>query len=144
MQDEVKKLQQQLKKGVAADLAGTIDAMIAAAPDVGGAKLIVGQLPGGTVEQVRTQVDRVRQKLDSAVIALGWADDDKVSLVVALTRDLVAKGLKAGDIIKPVAAIVGGKGGGKPDLAQAGGKDASQLPEAMAEAERISRSAVGG
>ncbi|MCZ2342278.1 MAG: alanine--tRNA ligase [Bacteroidales bacterium] len=137
LQEEVKRLQQQLKKGLAADLAGTIDTLIASAPVIGGAKLIVGQLPGGSVDQVRTQIDRIRQKLDSALIVLGWAEEEKVSIVVALTHDLVAKGLKAGELIKPLAATVGGKGGGKPELAQAGGKDAAKLPEAIQKAAEL-------
>jgi alanyl-tRNA synthetase len=139
LQEEVKRLQQQLKKGVAADLTGTIDKLIDSAPDIAGVKLIVGQLPGGTVDQVRTQIDRLRQKLGSALIVFGWAEEDKVSLVVAVTNNLVAKGLKAGELIQPIAAIVGGKGGGKPDLAQAGGKEPAKLPEAIARAAELAR-----
>jgi alanyl-tRNA synthetase len=138
LQEEVKKLQQQLKKGVAADLAGVVDKLLDEAPAINGVKLVVGQLPTATVEQVRAQIDRVRQKAKSAFITFGWADDEgKVPVIVALTSDLTAKGLKAGDIVKQVAAVVGGSGGGKPDLAQAGGKDASKLPEAMAKAREI-------
>ncbi len=144
LQEEVKKLQQQLKKGVAADLTGTVDRLLADAPEVNGTKLVVGQLPAAPVEQVRAQIDRVRQKAKSAYIAFGWADDEgKVPVIVALTNDLTAKGLKAGDIVKQVAAVVGGSGGGKPDLAQAGGKDASKLPEAIKKALEIGRESVG-
>ncbi len=144
LQEELKKLQQQLKKGVAADLTGTVDRLLADAPEVNGTKLVVGQLPAAPVEQVRAQIDRVRQKAKSAYIAFGWADDEgKVPVIVALTNDLTAKGLKAGDIVKQVAAVVGGSGGGKPDLAQAGGKDASKLPEAMKKALEIGRESVG-
>ncbi|OWK37533.1 alanine--tRNA ligase [Fimbriiglobus ruber] len=140
LQEEIKKLQAQLKKGVAADLSGTVDKLVDAAPEVNGVKLVVGQLPAAPVDQVRTQVDRVRQKVKSAFVVFGWAEDDgKAPLIVALTSDLLAKGLKAGDVIKPLAEIVGGKGGGKPDLAQAGGKDASKLPEAMAKALELGR-----
>jgi len=60
-----------------------------------------------------------------------------VPVVVALSKDLTAKGLKAGDLVKPIAAIVGGSGGGKPDIAQAGGKDASQLPAALDKARAL-------
>ncbi|HET6572058.1 MAG TPA: alanine--tRNA ligase [Fimbriiglobus sp.] len=138
LQEEVKKLQQQLKKGVAADLTGVVDKLLADAPEINGVKLVVGQLPAASVEQVRAQIDRIRQKAQSALVVSGWIDDaGKVPIVVALTNDLVARGLKAPDIIKPVAEIVGGKGGGKPDLAQAGGKDANKLREALAKAEEI-------
>jgi alanyl-tRNA synthetase len=144
LQHEVKKLQAQLKKGVGADLAGTVDKLLDAAPEVNGAKLVVGQLPAASVDQVRAQIDRIRQKTKSAFVVFGWADDDgKVPVIVALTSDLTAKGLKAGDIVKQVAAVVGGSGGGKPDLAQAGGKDATKLPEAMAKAMELGRSLMG-
>jgi alanyl-tRNA synthetase len=140
LQEEVKTLQQQIKKGVAADLTGTVDKLLAEAPEVNGVKLVVGQLPAAPVDQVRAQIDRVRQKAKSAFIAFGWADDEgKLPVIVALTNDLTAKGLKAGDIVKQVAVVVGGSGGGKPDLAQAGGKDASKLPEAMKKALEIGR-----
>jgi alanyl-tRNA synthetase len=135
LQEEVKKLKQQLAKGVAADLGGIVDKLLADAPEVNGAKLVVGQLPAAPVEQVRVQIDRVKQKAKSALIVFGSADEDgKVPLIVALTEDLVKKGLKAGDIIRPVAEIVGGKGGGKPELAQAGGKDPAKLGDALAKA----------
>jgi alanyl-tRNA synthetase len=138
IQEEVKKLKQQIAKGVAADLSGIVDKLLAEAPEVSGAKLVVGQLPPAPPEQVRTQIDRVRQKTKSALIVFGSAEEEgKVPLIVALTDDLVKKGLKAGDIIRPVAEVVGGKGGGKPDLAQAGGKDASKLGEALKKAREL-------
>ncbi|HEY3789052.1 MAG TPA: alanine--tRNA ligase, partial [Urbifossiella sp.] len=125
LQDQVKKLQEQLKKGAAADVASTVDKFLEAAPTIGDTRLIVGQLPADTaIDAVRTQIDRIRQKCGSAFVVFGWTEEGgKVPLVVALTGDLVKKGIKAGDIVKQVAAIVGGSGGGKPDYAQAGGKD---------------------
>lgn len=137
LQDEIKKLKAQLAKGVAADLTGVVDKLIADAAEVNGAKVVVGRLPGGTTDQVRTQVDRVRQKVPSAFICFIWEDDGKVPVLAALTPDLVKKGLKAGDIVKQVAAVVGGSGGGKPDLAQAGGKDATKIDEAVAKAKEV-------
>ncbi len=145
LQDQLKKLQDQLKKGAAADLGGFVDKLIAEAPTVGGAKLLVAKLPNGTTaDAVRMQIDRIRQKLGSAFIVFGWTEDEgKVPLIAALTNDLVKKGLKAGDVIKPVAEIVGGKGGGKPDFAQAGGKDATKLPEALLKAEMLGKELLG-
>ena len=104
-----------------------------------GTKVVVGRLPGGTTDQVRTQVDRVRQKVPSAFICFIWEDDGKVPVLTALTPDLVKKGLKAGDIVKQVAAVVGGSGGGKPDLAQAGGKDATKIDDAVAKAKEVAK-----
>jgi len=141
LQDEVKKLQAQLKKTEAAQLAGVVDKLLEEAPTVGGAKLIVAQLPAGTsVDAVRTQIDRIRQKNASAFIVFGWTEDEgKVPLIAALTSDLVKKGMKAGDIVKQVATIIGGSGGGKPDMAQAGGKDAAKLPDALKKAAELGR-----
>jgi alanyl-tRNA synthetase len=137
LQDEVKKLQQQLKKGAASDLAGAADKLLAAATEVDGAKLVVGEVPAGPVDAIRSQVDRLRQKAGSSVIALGWADDGKVGLLVAVTDDLVKKGLHAGKLVGEAAKVVGGKGGGNPTLAQAGGKDPGKLAEALALAARL-------
>ena len=71
---------------------------------------------------------------------LGWAEGEgKVSLLASLTPDLVKKGLKSGDVVKPVAAIVGGSGGGRPEMAQAGGKDPARLPDAIKKAAELGR-----
>ena len=76
--------------------------------------------------------DKFRQKFDSGVAVLGTVIDDKPALIAAVTDDLVQKGLKAGDLIKEVSAVVGGSGGGRPNLAQAGGNDPEKLDEALA------------
>ena len=74
---------------------------------------MVGRLPGGTAEQVREQANRVRQKFASAFVCFVWEDDGKVPVLAALSPDLVKKGHKAGDIVKKVAAVMGGSGGGQ-------------------------------
>ena len=138
LQDELKKSQVALKKLQAANLAGLVDELLAAAPVTNGTTVIVGQLAGGSVEGVRQQVDRIRQKCKSAFVVLAWEEDGgKVPVVVALTNDLTAKGLKAGDLIKAIAAALGGSGGGKPDYAQAAGKDAAQIPGALVVAQKL-------
>ena len=137
LQDEMKKLQEQLKKGAAADLRRRGGRADRVGPDVGGATSSSPTARGHRVSTaVRTQIDRMRQKSGSAFIVFGWTEEGKVPIVAALTSDLVKKGLKAGDVVKQVAAIVGGSGGGKPDMAQAGGKDAAKLPDAMQQAAR--------
>ena len=144
MQEEVKKLKAQLAKGAAADLAGAVDKLLAAAPVVNGTTIIVGRIPAVPGEQVRIQIDRIRQKVGSSIVVFGSVDDEgKVPLVVALSADLVKKGLKAGDLLKPVAEVVGGKGGGKPEIAQAGGKDPAKLDEALKLADQLAQAAVG-
>ena len=79
-----------------------------------GAKIVVGEMPAVPEEQLRTQVDRLRQKAGSAVVVIGWADDGKVGLMAAATDDLVKKGAHAGKLVQEAAKVVGGKGGGRP------------------------------
>ena len=131
MQDEIKKLQQQLKKSAATDLAGTFDKLLAGATKIGDVTIIVGEIPAGPDDAIRTQVDRVKQKAGSAVVVVGWTEDGKVGLLAAVSDDVIKKGIKAGDLIKQIAPIVGGGGGGRPNMAQAGGKDPSKLGEAL-------------
>ncbi|MBP3959712.1 alanine--tRNA ligase [Gemmata sp. G18] len=141
LQDQVKALQTQLKKAVGAALTGVVDELIASAPEVGGAKVVVAKLPdGASNETVRTQIDRVKQKCGSAFVVFGWSEGpDNASIIAAVTPDLVKKGLKAGDVVKQVAPVIGGGGGGKPDMAQAGGKEPAKLSEALQKADRLGR-----
>ena len=134
---DLKKLQQQVEKGSATDLAGVADRLLANAEEVSGAKIIVGELPKTSEEQVRPQLDRLRQKAGSAVIVVGWSDDAKVQFMAAVTDDLVSRGLHAGKLVGQVAKIAGGGGGGKPTLAQAGGKEPQKLAEALATARNL-------
>jgi alanyl-tRNA synthetase len=137
LQEEVKKLQQQLKKGTAGDLQTVADKLLATAEEVEGAKIIVGEMPAGPEEQLRQQVDRLRQKAASAVVVIGWHEDSKVQLIAAVTDDLVKRGLHAGKLVGQVAKVVGGGGGGKPTMAQAGGKEPAKLSEALDLAKKL-------
>jgi alanyl-tRNA synthetase len=137
LQDEIKKLQQQLKKGAASDLAGSIDKLLASAGKIGDTSIIVGEIPAGPDDAIRTQVDRVKQKAGSAVIVVGWADEGKVGLLAAASDDVIKKGVKAGDLIKQIAPIVGGGGGGRPNMAQAGGKEPEKIGEALQQAQSL-------
>jgi alanyl-tRNA synthetase len=139
LQEEIKKLQQQLKKGATTDLAGAGDKLLAGAERVNGTRIIIGEMPAGPDEQVRNQIDRIKQKAGSAVVVVGWADDGKVNLLAAVTDDLVQKGVHAGKLIGQVAKVVGGGGGGKPTMAQAGGKEPTKLGEAL----QLARQLVG-
>ena len=136
LQDEVKKLQKQLQKGLGRRPEPARPTSCSPTPtEVNGAKLIVGEVPGGPGRAMRGQIDRLRQKAGSSVIVLGWKNDDgNAGLAVGVSDDLVKKGIKSNDVIKPVAEVIGGKGGGPPHLATAGGKDANKLPEALAKA----------
>ncbi len=135
LQEEVKKLQKQLQKGAAGDLNSAGDKLLDSAMAIGPSKLIVGEVPGASVDQLRAQVDRLRQKAGSSLIVLGWKNEDNSGgILVGVSDDLVKKGVKAGEIIKPVAEAAGGKGGGPPNLANAGFKDASKLGESLRKA----------
>jgi len=91
LQEEIKKLQQQLKKGASSDLAGTFDKLLASATKTGDVSVLVGEIPGGPDDAIRTQVDRVKQKAGSCVVVVGWIDGDKVGLLAAVSDDVVKK-----------------------------------------------------
>ncbi|HTJ08907.1 MAG TPA: alanine--tRNA ligase [Candidatus Binataceae bacterium] len=96
----------------------------------GGVKVVTRRLEGVDPRALREMADRMRQKYGSAVVAIGSVVDGKVAILVAVTADLTSR-IKAGDIVKQIAPIVGGTGGGRPDFAQAGGRDPSRLDEAL-------------
>ena len=102
--------------------------------EVAGVKLLVARIDGADSEALRASTDQFKDKLGSGIVVLGGVDGDKVRLVAGVTRDLTER-FKAGDIIKPVAALVGGSGGGRPDFAQAGGSLPDQLDAALASVE---------
>ncbi len=141
---DLKKIQQQVEKGAATDLVGVVDRLLANATEVAGAKIIVGELPTAPEEQVRQQLDRLRQKAGSAVIVVGWTDDAKVQFSAAVTDDLVGRGLHAGKLVGQVAKIAGGGGGGKPTMAQAGGKEPQKLAEALETARSLAHGMLAG
>src|SRR3984885_11249562 len=101
--------------------------------EVRGVKVLTHRVDNLERAQMRTLVDQLRDKLGSAVIVLGSASNGNVSLIVGVTKDLTSR-IQAGKVIGPVAQRVGGKGGGRPDLAEAGGKDAAALDAALGEA----------
>ncbi|MCP1642826.1 alanyl-tRNA synthetase [Pseudomonas citronellolis] len=116
-------------KAKAASAAG--DDLAGSAVDVAGVKLLAARLDGLDGKALLALVDQLKNKLGSGVILLGGVFEEKVVLVAGVTQDLTAK-LKAGDLMKQAAAAVGGKGGGRPDMAQGGGTDAGKLDEALA------------
>jgi alanyl-tRNA synthetase len=101
-----------------------------AAKDVKGVKVLAAQVPGMDREQLRTLVDSLRNKWKSMVVVLASAEDSNVSIVAGVTKDLTSK-VHAGKLAGAVAQAVGGKGGGRPDMAEAGGKNPAALPAAL-------------
>jgi alanyl-tRNA synthetase len=98
--------------------------------DVKGAKVLVATLDGADAKTLRETMDKLKDRLKSAAIVLGAVNDGKVALIAGVTADLIGK-MKAGDLVNYVAQQVGGKGGGRPDMAQAGGTEPSKLPVAL-------------
>jgi len=102
--------------------------------EVKGVSVLTTQIPNADMDALRSLADQFRQKHPSGgVVVLATVVNDKPALIAAVTPDLIKRGLKAGDLVKKVAQLVGGGGGGRPDMAQAGGKDPSKLPEALAQ-----------
>jgi alanyl-tRNA synthetase len=122
---DLARLKAKLASSAGDDLAGS-------AIDVKGIKVVAASMDGADVKALRDTVDKLKDKLKSAAIVLGSVngDDGKVTLIAGVTPDLIGK-VKAGDLVNHVAQRVGGKGGGRPDMAQAGGTDAAALPAAL-------------
>lgn len=124
---QLEKELQQLKDKLAAQESADL---VHNAIEVKGKKLLVSLLKNGDAKALRTMVDDLKNQLGSGIVVLGLAQDDKVSLIAGVTKDLVGQ-VKAGELVSMLAAQVGGKGGGRPDMAQAGGSDAAALPAAL-------------
>jgi len=120
-------------------LAGSlVDELLASTQEVAGASLIAQRVSVGGREDLRQLADRIRDRQQQAAVAvLGAVVEDKPALLAMVSPDLVARGLKAGDIIREIAGHVDGRGGGRPDLAEAGGKDPSGLDKALAASRAI-------
>lgn len=109
---------------------GALDSLIAGAEKIGDAFIVVAEVQAGQAEELRSLGDRIRDRLDPVAILLGSKVDDKVLLLSMVSKPLTQKGLHAGNAVKQAAQICGGGGGGRPDMAQAGGR----LPEKLSEA----------
>jgi alanyl-tRNA synthetase len=135
-EEEMKKLRRELESlKMKSASAATADAA-SAAVDVKGVKVLAQRVDGLDKSQMRNLVDELRGKLGSGVVVLGAAVEGKVSLIVGVSKDLVGR-VQAGKVIGAVAAKVGGKGGGRPDLAEAGGSDVAGLDAALAGAKDV-------
>jgi alanyl-tRNA synthetase len=111
---------------------------------IGDSSIVISQLSDVSVEQAREAIDMIKKKAKSAAVVFGFAENDKVTLLAGVTDDLIAKGLKAGDIIKQIAPIVDGGGGGRPQMAQAGGKNPAKIAEALEKAREIIKTHLAG
>ncbi|NDF71326.1 MAG: alanine--tRNA ligase, partial [Betaproteobacteria bacterium] len=111
--------------------AGAGDALAGQAVDVSGAQVLAATLEGADANALREAVDKLRATLKSAAVVLASVSEGKVTLIAGVTPDLTGK-VKAGELVNFVAGQIGGKGGGRPDMAQAGGTQPEHLPAALA------------
>jgi alanyl-tRNA synthetase len=142
-EEELKKLRRELDEARMKSAASRVSGATDQAVDVAGIKVLAQRVDGLDRGQMRTLVDNLRNKLGSGVVVLGGAQDEgKVALIVGVTKDLTGK-VPAGKVIAPIAKMVGGSGGGRPDMAEAGGKDAGQLDAALKSAADVVKGLVG-
>jgi alanyl-tRNA synthetase len=131
MQLQVKELEKELAQAKGKLASNQGDGLASSAITVKGIQVLSAKLEGADAKALRDTMDQLKNKLKSAVIVLAAVEGDKVQIAAGVTADVMAK-IKAGDLVNFVAGQVGGKGGGKPDMAMAGGTDASKLTEALA------------
>ena len=124
LEKEVARLKQKLATSSGGDLTQS-------AVEVGGIKVLATQIEGADVATLRDTLDQCKNKLGTAVVLLAAVEGDKIALVAGVTKDVTDK-VRAGDAIKEFAGRLGGKGGGRPDMAQGGGTDVAALPGALA------------
>ncbi|MEO8725650.1 MAG: DHHA1 domain-containing protein, partial [Acidobacteriaceae bacterium] len=142
-EDELKRLRRELDEVRMKSAAGRVSNAAAEAVEVSGVKVLTQRVDALDRGQVRTLVDNLRTKLGSGVVVLGGVQEDgKVALTVGVTKDLTSR-VQAGKIVAQLAQKVGGSGGGRPDMAEAGGKDASQLDAALGSAPQVVQALLG-
>ena len=132
-----KELEKEIAQLHAAASKNQVDGLLGQAKDVNGVKVLACEVEAADMNSLRDMSDLFRDKLGSGVVVLGAKSDGGVNLIVAATKDLTKRGIHAGNMIKEIAKVTGGGGGGRPDMAQAGGKDYSKLGEALALAESL-------
>lgn len=130
---------QKLKKDQMKDQQGDL---LQQAEKVGDTTIVVTSLEGQSMDELRDMGDRIKDQAGSAAVLLASVSDGKVQLMATMTKDLVSKGLHAGNVVKKAATITGGGGGGRPDMAQAGGKNPDKLPEALEAAKAMIKEAL--
>jgi alanyl-tRNA synthetase len=129
--ESVRALEKEVARMKAKMAASQGDDLASSAVDVKGVKVLAARLDGADAKTLRDTMDQLKNKLKTGAIVLAASEGEKVSLIAGVTQDLIAR-VKAGDLVNFVALQVGGKGGGRADMAQAGGTDSKALPKALA------------
>lgn len=138
LQDRIGALHKSLKKQQKRAASVTSDAvmdrvstLLESAEEVAGVKIVVGEVPAARPEALRSAIDWVRNKTEASAVLLATVADEKVTLIAGMSKAVVDKGVSAGDLIREVAPLIGGRGGGRPDMAQGGGNDLAAIPAAL-------------
>ncbi len=137
LQDQLKEQEKQLETLEAQSLNRQLDQLLQKVVPVKDVPVLVSRVKARDMESLRNMADMFKEKLHSGIVVLGCEMEEKVNFVVAVTKDVTGRGAHAGNIIKELARITGGGGGGRPDMAQAGGKDKAKLAEALEKAVQI-------
>ena len=132
LNDEIKALKKEIESYKAKEASGAVDQMLASAEAVGAVKVLTKVVPNSDPGKLRQMGDVLRDKDASVVAVLATQVGEKLTILAVCGKDAVKAGVKAGDIVKHVCTLCGGSGGGKPDSAMGGGKDASKLNDALA------------
>jgi alanyl-tRNA synthetase len=120
------------------------ESLLEHAVEVKGNKIVVAEAPGASADTMRQIIDQLRRKASPIAVLLGAREEGKVTLVAGVSRELEAAGIHAGKWVGAAAEVVGGRGGGKPDMAQAGGKLPDKLPDALSAATEKMRGQLAG
>lgn len=142
LQDELRQLRMELAQYTRASVVDHVETFLAEAETLGEAKVICRRADGLDRDGLRELADLLRQRGGSVALLLATEIDGKVALLAAVSKDLVKRGLKAGDCVREAAKVVGGGGGGRPDLAEAGGKDPHKIDDALQAARSFYASAI--
>jgi len=131
--DEIKALKRAIESYKAKETAGEVDRVFFGAHNVGGLKVLTATVPNADANKLRQMGDTLRDKASDVVAVLSTVNDDKITFLAVCGKDAIAKGIKAGELVKLVCTTCGGSGGGKPDSAMGGGKDVLKVDDALAQ-----------
>jgi alanyl-tRNA synthetase len=135
--DEIKQQEKKLEQMEVQSAKSQVEEYLNKTININDIPLLACRVEAADMDSLRNMADMFREKLNSGIVVLGAVMDDKVNFVATVTKDLLSKRIHAGNIIKEVAKIAGGGGGGRPDMAQAGGKDIDKLEQALANVKQI-------
>ena len=131
--DEIKELKRSIEAFKAKEAAGEVDRFLFAAHNIGGLKVLTVTVPNADAGKLRQMGDMLRDKDPNVAAVLATVSGEKITFLAVCGKEAIAKGIKAGDLVKKVCTICGGSGGGKPDSAMGGGKDALKVDDALAQ-----------